>query len=92
MRFSETDAPIQRNPFPDPTHFPIRQAGPAFEKRNENLIPIVPSARLDRDVIGEILLMNFERISERHFGSIVVYHCLLGSMVAEEFRELGFRN
>src|SRR5687768_826133 len=50
------------------------------------------SARLDRDVIGQILLMNLERVRERHVTRTAVYRGLFRSMLAQKFLKPRFRD
>lgn len=50
----------------------------------------MPGARLDRDVIREILLMNFERLGKRHVRGVIVSQGLLGPVVPKEFGQLRF--
>src|SRR5436190_14340168 len=46
----------------------IRQAWPAFQQGDKNLIPVVPRWRLNRDVVGLVLLIDFARLANSHLA------------------------
>jgi len=45
----------------------LRQPGPSFEQQREHLFLIVARGRLDPPVVIEVMQMNRQRFTERHF-------------------------
>ena len=77
--------------FRDAPQFPICQSRPAFHQRDKNLSPVMPRTRLDRHVIGLVLLVNFERLAESHFRRCLAHtRNLLLPMLTQKFRQPRF--
>src|ERR1039457_4832436 len=88
----ELARPFNAVRFRDPSQFPIGENGPTFEQRDKDLIPVMPSARLDHYVAGLVLLMDLERFRERHFRRGLTYSGnLLLAMLSQKFRKPRFR-
>lgn len=86
-RFSEFTRPFGAIRFHNSPHFAISEPRPTLEQGRKDLIPVMPSACLDRHVIDLVLLVYLERLGERHL------HRGLGgdlfrAMVAQKFCEL----
>jgi hypothetical protein len=45
----------------------LRQPGPSFEQQREHLFLIVARGRLDPPVVIEVMQMNRQRFTKRHF-------------------------
>ena len=70
---------------------PTLEARPAFLQRDNDLFPIVPSGRLDRDVISLVLLVDLERFTEGHLrGRRAQAVDLLLAMLTQELSETRF--
>ena len=83
--------PLDAIGFRDAPQFALPQTRPALEQRNKYLPPIMARARFDRHVVIEVLQMNGERVSERHFGrGKVRFRGLLLALLAQEFRQSRF--
>ena len=83
--------PLDAIGFRDAPQFALPQTRPALEQRNKYLPPVMARARFDRHVVIEVLQMNGERVSERHFGrGKVRFRGLLLAMLAQEFRQSRF--
>ena len=58
-----------------------------LQKRDKNLVPIMPRTGLDRNVIDQILLVDFQRLAKCHFRRCFARTGnLFLSMLSEEFR------
>lgn len=88
---SESSRPFIAIRFRDSAHFAIREPRPTFEQRRKDLIPVMAGARLDRYIIGLVLLVDFERLGECHFHRrLVAASNLLRAMIPQKFRKLRF--
>jgi hypothetical protein len=85
--FAESTCPFISIGFCDSAKFSLSLARPAFEQRHKDLSPIASSSRLIRQVVGLVLLVNSERLTERHLCSCLAQAVnLLLSMLAQKFR------
>ena len=75
----------------DLAHLGFIQSWPTFEKRGENLPPVIARSRFDPQIVIEISDMNGSGVAKGHFRqsfAIGVFPAL--PMILEEFGELRF--